>query len=96
LCLCGYFRSAGIPFAIDPRIDYSSEPTRLVVFKLEEIAGGTQLTITESGFDRIPLARRAKAFTSNEQGWMAQTKLIEKWDVALERLRTAVESAEEQ
>ena len=25
--------------------------------------------ITESGFDRIPLARRAKAFTANEQGW---------------------------
>lgn len=67
------------PFAIDPRIDYSSEPTTLVVFRLEEIAGGTQLTITESGFDHIPLARRAKAFTSNEQGWTAQTKLIEKY-----------------
>src|SRR5882757_188402 len=67
------------PFAIDPSIDYSGEPTTLVVFELEEVAGGTQLTITESGFDRIPLERRAKAFTSNEQGWMAQTKLIEKY-----------------
>ena len=37
------------------------------------------LTITESGFDRIPLERRAKAFASNEQGWAAQTKLIEKY-----------------
>ena len=67
------------PFAIDPSIDYSGEPTTLVVFELEEVAGGTQLTITESGFERIPLERRAKAFTSNEQGWMAQTKLIEKY-----------------
>jgi uncharacterized protein YndB with AHSA1/START domain len=67
------------PFAIDPRIDYSSEPMTLVVFQLEEVAGDTQLTITESGFDRIPLSRRAKAFASNEQGWMVQTKLIEKY-----------------
>jgi len=37
------------------------------------------LTITEAGFDRIPLGRRAKAFAANEQGWLAQTKLIEKY-----------------
>ncbi len=40
----------------------------LVEFRLSEVAQGTQLTITESGFDRIPLERRAKAFTSNEEG----------------------------
>jgi hypothetical protein len=34
------------------------------------------LTITESGFDRIPLARRAKAFTANEGGWSMAMKLI--------------------
>jgi uncharacterized protein YndB with AHSA1/START domain len=67
------------PFAVDPSVDYSSEPTTLVVFELEEVAGGTLLTVTESGFDRIPLARRAKAFTMNEEGWTAQTKLIEKY-----------------
>jgi uncharacterized protein YndB with AHSA1/START domain len=67
------------PFAVDPGVDYSSEPTTLIVFELEENANGTLLTITESGFDRIPLARRAKAFTMNEQGWTAQTKLIEKY-----------------
>jgi hypothetical protein len=37
------------------------------------------LTITESGFDQVPLARRAEAFTSNEQGWEVQTRLIEKY-----------------
>jgi uncharacterized protein YndB with AHSA1/START domain len=66
------------PFAVEPGVDYSSEPTTLIVFELEDNASGTLLTITESGFDRIPLARRAKAFTMNDQGWTAQTKLIEK------------------
>ena len=67
------------PFAVDPGVDYSSEPATLVTFELEEAPGGTSLTITESGFDRVPLERRAKAFTSNEQGWTAQAKLIEKY-----------------
>lgn len=67
------------PFAVDPKVDYSSEPATLVVFKLEEVAGGTKLVISESGFDRIPLERRAKAFAANEQGWTMQAKLIEKY-----------------
>lgn len=67
------------PFAVDPAVDYSNEPTTLVVFELDEVAGGTSLVITESGFDRIPLERRAKAFASNEEGWTAQAKLIEKY-----------------
>jgi uncharacterized protein YndB with AHSA1/START domain len=67
------------PFAIEPGVDYSKEPATLVVFELTEVAGGTLLTITESGFDRIPLERRAKAFAANEGGWEHQTKLIEKY-----------------
>jgi uncharacterized protein YndB with AHSA1/START domain len=67
------------PFAVDKNVDYSGEPTTLVVFELKEEPTGTLLTITESGFDHIPLARRAKAFSMNEQGWAAQTKLIEKY-----------------
>lgn len=66
------------PFAIDPAVDYSAEPTTLVVFELEEVEGGTLVTVSESGFDRIPLARRAQAFTANEQGWGMQVTLIEK------------------
>jgi uncharacterized protein YndB with AHSA1/START domain len=65
------------PGAIDPAIDYSREPTTLVVFTLEEGAEGVHLTLTESGFDQIPLARRAKAFTGNERGWGIQMTLIE-------------------
>jgi uncharacterized protein YndB with AHSA1/START domain len=67
------------PFAIDPKVDYSGEPTTLVVFALEEVTGGTQLTITETGFDRIPLERRAKAFAANEGGWSKQVELIAKY-----------------
>jgi uncharacterized protein YndB with AHSA1/START domain len=67
------------PFAIDPAVDYSSEPTTLVVFELEDAPGGTKLRITESGFDKIPLERRAKAFAANDGGWTEQTKLVEKY-----------------
>src|SRR5437762_6309866 len=67
------------PFAIERGVDYSLEPTTLVVFALEEVANGVMLTVTESGFDRIPLARRVKAFTANEQGWGMVVKLIEEY-----------------
>jgi uncharacterized protein YndB with AHSA1/START domain len=65
------------PGAIDPHIDYSREPTTLVAFALEEAEGGVLLTLIESGFDQIPLERRAKAFAGNEQGWSIQMTLIE-------------------
>ncbi len=72
------------PYAIDRDVDYSKEPTTLVLFELEEASGGTLLKISESGFDQIPLARRAKAFAANEGGWAIQTTLIEKY-LALQR-----------
>jgi uncharacterized protein YndB with AHSA1/START domain len=65
------------PGAVEPGYDYSSEPTTLVAFTLEKVPDGVQLTVTESGFDQIPLARRAKAFTANEGGWAIVMKLIE-------------------
>ena len=67
------------PFAVEREADYSGEPMALVVFALENVADGTRLTITESGFDRIPLARRAKAFAANEEGWGMVVKLIEEY-----------------
>jgi len=67
------------PYAIDPAVDYTSEPTTLVTFELEGVAGGTQLTITESGFDAIPIERRAKAFEMNDGGWTAQAGLLQKY-----------------
>jgi uncharacterized protein YndB with AHSA1/START domain len=64
------------PFAVDPGHDYSAEPTTLVAFGLREVAGGVELTISESGFDRIPEARRAQAREANDGGWAHQARLI--------------------
>ena len=66
------------PSATDPNADYSNEPTTLVTFTLEEVPGGTRLTIVESGFDAIPESRRMQAFTGNTKGWEGQIKNIEK------------------
>ena len=64
------------PFSVEEGVDCAKEPSTLVTFELAEAPGGTRLTITESGFDRIPIERRAKAFTANEEGWEMQTRLI--------------------
>jgi uncharacterized protein YndB with AHSA1/START domain len=64
------------PHAVDPSVDYAAEPTTLVAFELQETADGVMLTVTESGFDRIPLARRAQAFSANDAGWGMVVKLI--------------------
>jgi uncharacterized protein YndB with AHSA1/START domain len=60
------------PNAVDPSVDYSKETPTLVEFRLEEIPGGTRLTITESGFDALPSARRDEARRQNAQGWEFQ------------------------
>jgi hypothetical protein len=67
------------PFAVEANVDYSAEPMTLVEFMLEEVTEGVMLTVTESGFDQIPLARRAKAFTANEGGWGMVVGLIAKY-----------------
>lgn len=66
------------PAAIDPKVDYSQEPTTLVVFELREAEGGTMLTVVESGLDKIPLARRADVFRMNSSGWDQQMGNIKK------------------
>jgi uncharacterized protein YndB with AHSA1/START domain len=65
------------PYAIDPSKDYSHETPTLVEFRLEPIPGGTRLTVTESGFDKIPPERRAEAFRMNDGGWTEQMKNID-------------------
>jgi len=65
------------PYAVDPDVDYSDEPTTLVTFELEETAEGTLLRLVESGFDAIPAHRRAEAFRMNSGGWDAQMENID-------------------
>jgi uncharacterized protein YndB with AHSA1/START domain len=57
------------PGAVDPSVDYSQEPRTTVTFNLEPFAGGTRLTVAETGFDEVSLIRRAKVYGDNSQGW---------------------------
>ena len=67
------------PYAIDPGIDYSGEPTTLIEFRLEDVPEGTRLTVVESGFDGIPLARRAEARRMNDEGWGIQLENVARY-----------------
>jgi len=66
------------PAAIDPKVDYSKEPTTLVEFRLEDAPGGTLLTVSESGFHSLPVARQGPAHESNSGGWEEQLRNIER------------------
>ncbi len=70
------------PYAIDKKTDYSTEPMTLVEFRLKSVPEGTELTVVESGFDRIPAYRRDEAYRMNDGGWKSQ----------VEKLRRHVES----
>jgi uncharacterized protein YndB with AHSA1/START domain len=66
------------PFGVDKATD-PDEPMTLVELRLEAAGDGTRLTMTESGFDALPLERRAKAFQANEGGWTMQCQLVAKY-----------------
>ena len=75
-----YFSYRWHPYPKDPAKDYADEPMTLVEFTLEDApGGGNALTIVESGFDRIPLVRRAEAFRMNTEGWNGQVKNLERY-----------------
>jgi uncharacterized protein YndB with AHSA1/START domain len=65
------------PYAVDPKVDYSQEESTLIEFRLQPTPGGTLLTVTESGFDKIPAQRRAEALLRNDSGWAQQMKNIQ-------------------
>lgn len=64
------------PYGVDKNIDYTKETPTLVEFRLQPTVTGTLLTLTESGFSRIPEGRRFDAFRMNDQGWTQQMKNI--------------------
>ncbi len=74
-----YLSFRWVPYGIDAGIDLATEPTTLVEFRLEKVAEGTLLTITESGFDHVPMHRRERAFRMNEGGWAGQAENIRKY-----------------
>jgi len=67
------------PHAVEPGMYDSNDPTTLVEFKLTKTTQGVLLTVTESGFDNIPVEHRAKAFQANEGGWSLMIKVIEEY-----------------
>ena len=72
-----YFSYTWHPYAIEPGIDYAKETPTLVEFTLEDKGGETLLTITESGFEKLPPHRRDEAFRMDDKGWSTQLKDIE-------------------
>lgn len=65
------------PYTIDAARDYSDEEPTLVTFTLDDAPGrGTLLKVVESGFDKMPPARRLEAFPMHSGGWDAQMKNI--------------------
>ena len=66
------------PAAIEPDVDYASEPMTVVTFTLEEQDGGTLLSVVESGFDGVPMTRRQTALRMNTEGWEGQMRNIER------------------
>ncbi len=73
-----YFSYTWHPYAIDPKVDYSGEPSTLVEFFLEKSAKGTLVRVVESGFDKLPPERRDISFRMNDGGWAAQLGNIAK------------------
>ena len=64
---------------IDGKSGRVSEPTTLVEFHLEDVDGGTLLTVTESGFDSMPPEYHDAAYRGNEGGWSQQIMSIERY-----------------
>jgi uncharacterized protein YndB with AHSA1/START domain len=67
------------PGAPVPGEDLSDEPMTLVEFVLEDAEGGTRVTVTESGFDRIFANRQSRVFKENEGGWQYQMAALERY-----------------
>lgn len=57
------------PNAVEANADRASEPTTLVTFTLKDAEGGTMVTVTETGFEHLPAARRLEAYRGNSKGW---------------------------
>ncbi|HEY0867227.1 MAG TPA: SRPBCC family protein [Fimbriimonas sp.] len=55
--------------SLDTGGDVLQQPNTLVEFRLEPVAEGTRLKLTESGFASLPAEVYEKAFKDNNEGW---------------------------
>jgi uncharacterized protein YndB with AHSA1/START domain len=67
------------PGSKQPGEDNSSQPMTLVEFRLTEVEGGTLVTVVETGFDRLSLARRARVLEENDKGWEFQLASLSRY-----------------
>lgn len=77
------------PGAVDSSVDYSKERRTTVTFTLEPFEGGTRLKVAETGFDEVALARRAKVYSDNVQGWSEVLVWLQKHAEAAEAVSQA-------
>ena len=57
------------PGEVTPDIDRAEAPRTTVTFTLEPVGAGTRLHLSETGFEAVEAARRAKAYADNSHGW---------------------------
>jgi uncharacterized protein YndB with AHSA1/START domain len=59
-------------FAFNWTADPADPAETLVTFVLEVVPGGTRVTITEAGFEKLPQTLRQKRYEMNSKGWEIQ------------------------
>jgi uncharacterized protein YndB with AHSA1/START domain len=64
-------------FRWPPAENRDDVPMTTVEFTLEDVEGGTKITVVESGFEKLPADLRDKVFRDNQGGWTEQMKNIE-------------------
>ena len=55
-----------------------ASPPRWWCSSSSDVPEGTLLKVVESGFDALPIARRAEAWRMNDEGWAIEMKNIER------------------
>lgn len=58
---------------------YHDDEMTEVAFELKSVEGGTSVTMVESGFDRVPMSRRAAALKDNSAGWDEELGHLVAW-----------------
>ncbi len=66
------------PYAVEAERDYSQEPSTRVEFRLAPSGSCTLLTVTESGFSKLPADRLPEAFRMNSEGWSDQMENVQR------------------
>ncbi|MBA3884009.1 MAG: SRPBCC family protein [Chthoniobacterales bacterium] len=66
------------PYAVEAERDYAQEPSTRVEFRLQPSGDGTLLSVTESGFSKLPADRLPEAFRMNSEGWSDQMENVQR------------------